>query len=199
MRHGRTPPRPVRWWRKRGGRGEGGARVCRWDHTGLPGSAPAILDALGRLGARPGALRQIVLTPSHVDHMGSAADPVDATGARVLAGADDVPCISGAAPEPPSVHTPAERALHEQVMTGLARADVPPLRPLPVDVAPSSARGEGRAVLGPFNADRAAAVASFRRLAALEDVDTLCVPHGEPIRTGARGVPAVATPETDWT
>ncbi|MFJ9408670.1 MBL fold metallo-hydrolase [Streptomyces sp. NPDC101393] len=136
VRHGRTPPRPVRWWRKRGrqrrGRGQGG---CRGDHTGLPGSAPAILDALGRLGARPGALRRIVLTHSRVDHMGSAADLVDATGARVLARADDVPCVSGAAPAPPSVHTPAERALHEQVMAGLARAELPPLRHLPVDVA----------------------------------------------------------------
>ncbi len=56
----------------------------------------------------------------------------------------------------------------------------------------------GRAVLGPFNVDRAGAVASFRRLAALEDVDTVCVPHGEPILTGAREVLAAASPEEDW-
>ncbi len=68
--------------------------------TAVPGSAPAILDALARLGARPHDLRQIVLTHSHIDHMGSAADLVEATGARVLAGAADAPVIRGTAPEP---------------------------------------------------------------------------------------------------
>lgn len=53
--------------------------------TGVPGTAPAILAALHELGARPAELRQIVLTHSHFDHMGSAADLVAATGAEVLA------------------------------------------------------------------------------------------------------------------
>lgn len=42
----------------------------------------------------------------------------------------------------------------------------------------------GTLMLGTFNQDRARAVASFRRLAAL-DVETVCFGHGEPIVSGA--------------
>ncbi|MCX4845591.1 MBL fold metallo-hydrolase [Streptomyces sp. NBC_00893] len=102
--------------------------------TGVPGSAPAILDALTRLGGRPEDLRHLVLTHSHIDHMGSAADLVEATGARVLAGAVDAPFIRGTAPEPQPVYTVPERTLHEQIMAGFAEADVRPPQHVPVDV-----------------------------------------------------------------
>jgi glyoxylase-like metal-dependent hydrolase (beta-lactamase superfamily II) len=42
----------------------------------------------------------------------------------------------------------------------------------------------GSVMLGVFNQDRARAVASFKRLAAL-DVATACFGHGDPIDTGA--------------
>ncbi|MFG2832128.1 MBL fold metallo-hydrolase [Streptomyces sp. NPDC048434] len=208
--------------------------------TGIPGSAPAILDALARLGGRPEQLRQIVLTHFHLDHMGSAADLAAATGARVLAGALDAPYIRGTAPEPTPVPTPMELTLHERVMADLAAAGTPPLRHAEVDVVlhdgdtldgwgetvrvlhvPGHTPGGialhlpasrllfpgdiiatspdgGRVVLGPFNVAREEAIASFRRLAALDDVDTVCVPHGVPLRTGARDVLAAATPEKHW-
>ncbi|MEU9117376.1 MBL fold metallo-hydrolase [Streptomyces sp. NPDC048483] len=208
--------------------------------TGMPGSAPAVLDALARLGGRPRDLRQIVLTHCHLDHAGSAADLVAATGARVLAGALDAPYIRGTAPEPPPVLTPAERPLYEGNMAEFAAARIPPAPPVRVDTElhdgdtlpdwpgpvhvlhvpghtpggialhlPESrllfpgdiigAAPDGRqAVLGPFNVDRETALASFRRLAALEDVDTVCVPHGGPIRGDARAVLGAAAPEGDW-
>ncbi|MFI9049814.1 MBL fold metallo-hydrolase [Streptomyces sp. NPDC053427] len=209
--------------------------------TGVPGSAPAVLGALARLGGRPHDLRQIVLTHSHLDHTGSAADLVAATGARVLAGALDAPYIRGTAPEPPPALTPAERPLHDGITAQFAAAQVPPPSPVQVDTelhdgdtlpdwpgpvhvlhVPGHTPGsialhlprsrllfpgdiigtdpEGRrAVLGPFNVDRETAVASFRRLAALEDVDTVCVAHGEPVLGGARAVLGAATPQRDWT
>ncbi|MET9609328.1 MBL fold metallo-hydrolase [Streptomyces sp. NPDC006512] len=205
--------------------------------TGVPGSAPAILEAVDRLGGRPQDVLQIVLTHFHGDHVGSAADLVAATGARVLAGALDAPFISGTAPGPEPVLTASERALYEQVMAGFAEAGVPPAKPVPVDVelsdgevldgwaepvrvlhvpghTPGSialhltssgvlfpgdtvATAEGRAILGPFNVDREQAVASFRRLAALE-TEVVCVPHGEPLTQDAGAVLRSATPETDW-
>ncbi|MFF9347092.1 MBL fold metallo-hydrolase [Streptomyces sp. NPDC014734] len=210
---------------------------CALVDTGVPGSAPAVLDALDRLGHRPEEVRQIVLTHSHLDHMGAAADLVAATGARVLAGALDAPFVRGTAPEPVAAHTAAEHTLHEQVMAGLADADVPPLKHVPVDIelndgdtldgwgepvrvlhvpghTPGSialhltssgvlfpgdniATADGRAILGPFNVDRRRAIASFRRLAAL-DVETVCVPHGLPLTENASAVLRTATPEDDW-
>ncbi|WCD83725.1 Hydroxyacylglutathione hydrolase [Streptomyces xanthophaeus] len=169
--------------------------------------------------------------------MGSAADLVAATGARVLAGARDAPFIRGTAPEAEPVFTASERALYEQVMAGLADAGVPPTKHVPVDIelrdgdtldgwaepvhvlhvpghTPGSialhlisssvlftgdivATTEGRAILGPFNVDREEAIASFRRLAALE-VETVCVPHGEPLMKNAGAVLRAAAPEDDW-
>ncbi|MFF4605553.1 MBL fold metallo-hydrolase [Streptomyces sp. NPDC001339] len=102
--------------------------------TGVPGSAPAVLGALARLGGRPDQLRQIVITHSHIDHMGSAADLVAATGARVLAGALDVPYIRGDAPEPPPVVTAGERPLREEMQAHFATAGLPPLRHVEVDI-----------------------------------------------------------------
>ncbi|MFD7920338.1 MBL fold metallo-hydrolase [Streptomyces sp. NPDC059740] len=206
--------------------------------TGVPGSAPAILDALAQLGAHPADLRQIVLTHSHIDHMGSAADLVEATGARVLAGAADAPVIQGHTPELPPALTDGERPLLAQVQAGLAAAGQPPLRHVTVDTVlhdgdtldgwgrpvhvlhvPGHTPGSialhlpgtgtlltgdtvgaapGRAVLGPFNTDRAQAIASFHRMAALDGLRAVCVGHGTPLTGDATALMRQATPEKDW-
>ncbi|MEU6170735.1 MBL fold metallo-hydrolase [Streptantibioticus parmotrematis] len=95
--------------------------------SGPAGSADAVLDALRACGARPGDLREIVLTHSHTDHTGSAADLAAATGATIAAGAADAPVIRGEAPEPPPVLLDWERPLFEAVTP-----TVPPAPPTPV-------------------------------------------------------------------
>ncbi|GGP68801.1 MBL fold metallo-hydrolase [Streptomyces abikoensis] len=99
--------------------------------TGLPGHAERVLDELAKLGARPQDVRDIVLTHSHLDHMGSAAELAEATGARVLAGAGDAAVIRGEVPEPPPVFEEWEIPLFESVQEGLV--GVPAPRPCRVD------------------------------------------------------------------
>ena len=69
--------------------------------TGMPGSAPAILGAMQRLGLSPSGLGRIVITHHHFDHAGSLAAVKQRTAAQVFAHAADVPFISGVQPPPP--------------------------------------------------------------------------------------------------
>ena len=52
--------------------------------TGLPGSAPAIIDAMGSLGRETSELGQILVTHCHADHTGNLAELKEMTGARVF-------------------------------------------------------------------------------------------------------------------
>jgi glyoxylase-like metal-dependent hydrolase (beta-lactamase superfamily II) len=49
--------------------------------TGIPGSAPTILDAIRSIGQAPTDIHQILLTHCHVDHAGSLAALKQITGA----------------------------------------------------------------------------------------------------------------------
>ena len=64
--------------------------------TGAPGSGAQIAAAV------PG-IDRIVLTHGHVDHVGSAAELRESTGAFVMAGAGDASHIRGGAAMPPAV------------------------------------------------------------------------------------------------
>jgi glyoxylase-like metal-dependent hydrolase (beta-lactamase superfamily II) len=85
--------------------------------TGAPGSAAEILSSV------PGVDR-IVLTHGHVDHIGSAAELREATGAQVLAGAGDAAVIRGEAAMRPPVLEDWERPILE-----LVSADLPDVAP----------------------------------------------------------------------
>ncbi len=66
--------------------------------TGLPGSAPQVVQYLDRVGIARERLRTIVLTHSHFDHIGSAEKLRTATGAEIWAHRLDAPRIEGVVP-----------------------------------------------------------------------------------------------------
>jgi len=68
--------------------------------AGLPGSAPAILAELAAAGLEPAAVRRVIITHHHIDHVGGLADLAAATGAEVWAHRDDAPTIEGAVARP---------------------------------------------------------------------------------------------------
>ena len=90
--------------------------------TGAPGSGAEITAAVT-------GIDRIVLTHGHVDHIGSAAELRDSTGAPVLAGARDAAIIRGEADMPPPVFEDWELPIWERVTVGLP--DVAP--PVEVD------------------------------------------------------------------
>jgi glyoxylase-like metal-dependent hydrolase (beta-lactamase superfamily II) len=118
--------------------------------AGPPGQADAIAGAVGQLGLGLGALRQIILTHFHQDHVGSAADLAARSGARVLAHHVDAPVIRGEMPGPAPDFTPEEQALREQIAA--AASGLPSAPPCRVDQELASGDlidlGGGAAVIG---------------------------------------------------
>jgi glyoxylase-like metal-dependent hydrolase (beta-lactamase superfamily II) len=125
-----------------------------------PAGCGARIDALaGTLGR----VRRIVLTHFHEDHAGGAGELAAATGAEVLAHRLDAPVVRGEVPGRPAIG-----------VRGLGGA--PSTRKLS---AIAASPVDGAVMLGVLNLDRAQAVASFHRLAAL-DADLACFGHGDP-------------------
>jgi glyoxylase-like metal-dependent hydrolase (beta-lactamase superfamily II) len=94
--------------------------------TGLPGQLDQIAAGLADAGVQVADLKRIVLTHQDIDHVGSLADLVEASGARVLAHEREVPFIDGS--EPP-------RFARSQMLTARPelRAVVERMRPTTVD------------------------------------------------------------------
>lgn len=63
--------------------------------TGLPGRLPAIEAALAEIGLKVQDLKRIILTHQDIDHIGSLAEIVRASGAKVLAHEAEAPHIDG--------------------------------------------------------------------------------------------------------
>jgi glyoxylase-like metal-dependent hydrolase (beta-lactamase superfamily II) len=61
--------------------------------TGIPGSAPKILEALRSIGREPAEIRQILVTHCHSDHSGSLAEVKRLTGAPAAMHAVDAALV----------------------------------------------------------------------------------------------------------
>ena len=90
--------------------------------TGAPGAGAAILSAVP-------SVDRIVLTHGHVDHIGSAAELHQATGAPVYAGTGDADAIRTGTAVPPAVFEDWEVPIYQRVSVGLP--DTTP--PVPIE------------------------------------------------------------------
>lgn len=76
-----------------------GGRITAVD-AGLPGSATTIVDYAGDIGFAPQAIRRVIVTHHHLDHVGGLPELLRFSGAEVWAHRDDVPLIEGTVPRP---------------------------------------------------------------------------------------------------
>jgi len=97
--------------------------------TGVPGSVPAILGKLEELGIEPTDIALIVVTHTHVDHAGSAAELQSITGAPILAQRHDAAAMAEGASEPAVGRTPAAKGFAEQIAARMATAPAGPAYP----------------------------------------------------------------------
>jgi glyoxylase-like metal-dependent hydrolase (beta-lactamase superfamily II) len=71
--------------------------------TGMPGTTALVLAAIQSLGKQPQDLKHILITHADIDHTGSTAGLVEATGAAVYASRESTPYIEAAQSPPHGV------------------------------------------------------------------------------------------------
>lgn len=87
--------------------------------AGLPGSGPALAEAIRQAGYRTRDVRRLVLTHFHVDHIGGAAEVASWGDVQVLAHHADAPFIRAAGVGPAADLADWERPIHDQVTSQL--------------------------------------------------------------------------------
>jgi glyoxylase-like metal-dependent hydrolase (beta-lactamase superfamily II) len=66
--------------------------------AGLPGTGARLAEVLDAIGLTPSAVRRVIVTHHHLDHVGGLAEVVALTGAEVWAHRDDAGVIDGSVP-----------------------------------------------------------------------------------------------------
>jgi glyoxylase-like metal-dependent hydrolase (beta-lactamase superfamily II) len=107
--------------------------------AGLPGVSAPLLAYLAEIGLPPEAIKRIIVTHHHIDHVGGLPEIIALTGAEVWAHKKDAPLIDGSTPRPAIPPERLEARLAqvpaEAREAAIARmkhmADIPPV---PVDL-----------------------------------------------------------------
>jgi len=157
--------------------------------TGVGGSAGAIEDSLAGVGLDWSAVGHLILTHRHNDHIGSAAEVMEAApDAAAYAGAEDIAAISVPRPLTPvgdgdrvfdlqivttPGHTPGSISVYDVVSGLLVAGD-----------ALGTEGGKPALPGAQFTEDMDEAKRSIAKLAEL-GFETLLVGHGDPIESGA--------------
>ena len=160
--------------------------------SGITGSADAILHAIAAIGRRPEEVREIVLTHSHDDHRGGAAELAEHTGAEVLAHRADAPVIRGQQPQTPPDLTDFERPLAAAIFPR-----VPQAGPVRVDreVDDGDATAGGGVIVSVPGHTPGSIALLLPRLGVLFTGDTIASHEGEPI-LGVFNIDRVAAMES---
>lgn len=77
--------------------------------SSMPKQGRKILDYVTGLGRQPEDIRRVIVTHHHVDHMGSAAELIEATGAELYVHEADVPYVRGERVQDPNVPAPLKQ------------------------------------------------------------------------------------------
>lgn len=163
--------------------------------AGLPNEAPKVLAYLERTGRTPRQVKRILLTHRHGDHAGAVPDLVAATDAPVYAHSDEAEALRQQPNMPQQIESLQDGDVIP-VFEGLRAITVPghtsghtcfylPERKVLFTGDTILNRG---GVSGPnpqYTPDVPRAHASLREKIAPLDVETLCVAHGDVIRSGA--------------
>ena len=162
--------------------------------AGLPNEAATVLAYLERTGRRPEQVKRIVLTHRHGDHAGAVVELAKATGATVYAHEDEATALASQEGMP-EVKRLADGDV-VPVFEGLRAISVPghttghlcfylPERKVLFTGDALINRGTMTGPVAQYTADIPGAHASLREKIAPLEVETLCVAHGDVIKTGA--------------
>jgi glyoxylase-like metal-dependent hydrolase (beta-lactamase superfamily II) len=157
--------------------------------TGVGGSAGAIEDSLAEIGLDWSAVGHLILTHRHDDHIGSAAEVMEAAPeVSAYAGAEDISAITVLLPLTPVED--GDRVFDLQIVTtpGHTPGSISVFDPVGgILVAGDALRTEGgKPGLpgGQFTENMDEAIQSVAKLGEL-GFETLLVGHGDPIESGA--------------